>query len=269
MWIPGLRIQRVSSECEQVLRLVPVLALFLSAAVAAAERTWDQEAAKKKVNEMLAVERERRQPWNAIPWHTNPQTALAESREKRRPLLVFMFAEADGPPIEKCCLSGRLIRSLTLPDPEVERKITGSFVPLKLVYRPGKGFGVGWPVLQKWENRFKFAGSDGAAGCSVINADLTMEFANSGSSLISELFDSTAYDKRKFSRMLSRGYQRWKEDGIIRREGGLSVKEVADEVARHRSGVAFEVTREAEMRIPPKGYSLEKAVELFEMAGGR
>ena len=252
-----------------MLPIVRLLLLSASLAWSAPERVWDQEAAREKVSQMLEVERDRRQPWNAIPWHTDPRTALAEAREKRRPLLIFMFLEADGPPIEKCGLSGRLIRALTLTHPEVQRKITGSFVPLKLVYRPQKGFGVSWPVLRQWDHRFAFAGNDGTAGCTVVNADLTMEFANSGSSLISELFESTAYDGRKFSRMLSRGYQRWKEDGIISREGGLSVKERADEVERHRDGVASDVTREGEMRIPPKGYSLEKALELSRLAGGR
>jgi hypothetical protein len=161
------------------------------------------------------------------------------------------------------------MRALTLTDAEVERKITSSFVPLKLAYTPDKGFGVKWPALSRWETRFQFAGPDGSAGCAVINAELTMEFANSGSSLISELFDSTAYDSRKFSGMLSRGYQRWREDRIVSAEGGLSENERDDEVLRYRAGVAFDVAREGEMRIPPKGYSLGKAVELFRMAGSK
>lgn len=256
-------------DCEQVPRFLAILVLIACAAGAAHAAEWDQKAARKKVEEMLKIEATRRQPWNAIPWHTNPQRALAEARAKGRPLLLFMFMEAEGPPLEKCCLSGRLMRALTLIDPEVERKITSSFVPLKLPYNAEKGFEVHWPVLKKWETRFKFTGPDGSAGCAIVNVDLSMEFANSGSSMISELFTSPAYDRRQFSRMLSRGYQRWKEDGIVSREGGLSANEREDEIQNYRAGVAFDVNREEEMRIPPKGYSLANALELFRLAGAR
>ena len=257
-------------DCEQVrilLRLSCFFLLFGMVPVGARERVWNQDKAKEKVAEMLKVEASRKQPWNAIPWHSDPKAALAEARRLKRPLLVFMFSQEKGPPLELCCLPGRLIRGIALSDADVQRKVKSSFVPLKLVYTEGSGFPVKWSVLKGWETKFDYSSDLGSAGCAVINSDLNMEFANSGSAMMGELFDSVAYDARKFSRMLSRGYQRWKEDGIIGREGGLSIEDRKQEVDRYRRGVAYEVEKEGQMRFAPKGYSLEKALELFRLAG--
>ena len=270
--IPCLRIGGGVGEGAGVRRLLVFLSLILmvgSLGAAPKERVWDQEVAKAKIAKVLEVEGTRKQPWNTIPWHSDPKAAVAEARGSRKPLLVFMFSKEAGPPLEPCCPPGRLIRALSLSDSEVQKKIIGSFVPLKLIYTEGKGFGVKWLVLNGWETKFQFAAGDGCAGCAILNADLNMEFANSGSALVGELFESVAYDPKKFSTMLSRGYQRWKEDGIMGREGGLSMRERQQEVDRYRRGVVFEVEKEGEMRLPPIGYSLAKAMELFRMAGAR
>jgi hypothetical protein len=42
--------------------------------------------------------------WRQIPWHTDPATALQQSRDEKRPLFVWLAGgrDRDGTPLERC-----------------------------------------------------------------------------------------------------------------------------------------------------------------------
>ena len=87
--------------------------------VRAAEAEWDQAKAKKMVANVLEVEKAKTRPWNRIPWRAVPADAVAEAKKEGKPLLVFFYVEQMGPPLERCCPEGRLLRTHALSDSTV------------------------------------------------------------------------------------------------------------------------------------------------------
>lgn len=231
------------------------------------ERVWDQPAAEKMVKEAITVERSGKRPWNKISWRTDIKKAINDARNRGRPLLVFFYVPMDGPPLEDSCPGGRLMRAHVLSDATVQGLVSKHFIPLKLKLDPQKGFPVDWPALKRWQTAFKMNQGKGFAGCSVVASDLHVEFGNTGSARVWELFDSTAYDAKKFAAMLRLAADRNTEDRSLRAQRGINATERRMVVGRFREGVGKAVKTEGRSHLPPKGYSLEQALKLYELAG--
>ena len=112
---------------------------------------------------------------------------------------------------------------------------------------------------------YKFADGKGFTGCSVVSSDLEIEYANTGSARIWEMFESTAYDAGRFAEMLERASARLSEERSLKAQSRISALERKVEVHRFRQGIQRAVKSEGTLRLPPKGFSLELALELFEM----
>lgn len=159
------------------------------------------------------------------------------------------------------------MRAHVLSDSTVQSLVSKNFVPLKMKLDPQKGFPVDWPALKRWQTAFKMNQGKGFAGCSVIASDLHVEFGNTGSARVWELFDSTAYDAKKFAAMLRMAADRNTEDRSLRAQRGINAAERRMVVGRFREGVGKAVKTEGRSHLPPKGYSLEQALKLYELAG--
>jgi hypothetical protein len=242
------------------------MVLAVNGAVAA-EKAWDQAGAKKMVAKVLEVEKAKNRPWNGIAWRKLTSSAVDEAKKTGMPIFVFFFVEQDGPPLERCDLEGRLIRTHVLSNPTVAAHIKASFIPVKLKLETGKDFPVDWPALKKTATAFAFSNAKGFAGCSIVSPDLEIEYGNSGSAKMCELFDSTAYSAKEFAGMLERASSRVMEERSLRVQRGISDFERKLEVHRFRRGVTLAVRSEGVSHLPPKGYSLERALELYQMAG--
>jgi|GEM_PF-6935618 len=71
--------------------------------------------------------------WREIDWHDDAAVAIAEAQERGLPLLVFVYktlepASADADAV--MCLGAKVTRGTALADPEIQKTITSSFVPL-------------------------------------------------------------------------------------------------------------------------------------------
>ena len=248
------------------LAVLGFLALSLLDA-AAAERKWDQARAKKMVAKVLEVEKRKNRPWNRIPWRTNVSNAVQESKKTGKPIFVFFFVEQNGPPLEGCGLEGRLLRAHSLADSTVLSLIKSKCIPVKLKLDKKKPFPVDWPALGKWAAAFKFSNGRGFAGCSVVSFDLQIEYGNSGSARLFEVLDSSAFDPKRFAAMMERSASRLTEERSLRVQRGVTEYERKVELYRFRKGVTRAVQSESRSQLPPKGYSLEQALELYQIAG--
>lgn len=233
----------------------------------AAERSWDQVEAKKMVARVLEIEKGKKRPWNRIPWRTHIANAVKESKGSGRPILVFFFVEQDGPPLERCGLEGRLLRAHTLADSTVLSIIKSKFIPVKVKLKRGEKFPLDWPALKKWATTFNFSNARGFAGCSVVSSDLQIEYGNSGSAKLSEMLDTPAFSAKEFAKMLERSANRVLEERSLRVQRRITAYERKVELERFRKGVTRAVRSESRTRLPPSGYSLEQALELYQMAG--
>ena len=246
---------------------VSALAVLVSGPVRAQEPEWDQLGARKTVALVLEMEKGGKRPWNLIPWRKSLSDAAAEARSTGKPIFLFYFTKQAGPPLEPCCPPGRLIRALSLSNSTVLSAIKRNFIPVKLALEDGQPFPLNWPALQKTATAFAFSNNRGFAGCSVISTDLEVEYGNTGSTRIWELFDSTGYDPKKFASMLERAASRNLEERALKAQRGISTLERRGEIFRFRQGVTRAVRTEGRLRLPPRGFSLEQALELFELAG--
>jgi len=232
-----------------------------------ASEKWDQGNAKSMVAKVLEVEKAGALPWNRIPWRIQAQSALEEARATGKPLFIFFFVPQAGPPTEPCGLEGRLLRTHALSDPKIIEMVKARCVPMKIRLKKGEDYPVDWPALKHWATAFKFSNQRGFAGCSVVSSDLTIEFGNSGSARIFELLSSPAFDPEEVLGMLKRAMERVNEERSILVQRGISNEEREAEILRFRKGVTRAVRSEGRRRLPPGGYSLEQALELYRMAG--
>lgn len=235
------------------------------------ERCWDQAEAVRRVERMLAIEHSG-QPWREIPWRTDPWQASREAASTGKPLFVWFYQrKATGPAEAPCCAGGRMMRALALSDPYVQLKIRTHFVPLELPIEPGtKEFPLDWPALTGWRIAYALLGgerNDGFTGGSVVSPDLMVEYASTGSAMPWELFDSPAYDAEKMAALLSRGLQRAEEERALREDRSLSVAERTRRLAAFRRELSRKVGEEGRLRLPPPGFTLEGALELFRLTG--
>ncbi|MEM7519114.1 MAG: hypothetical protein AAF368_19585, partial [Planctomycetota bacterium] len=99
----------------------------------------------------------------------------------------------------------------------------------------------------------------------VVSPDLQVELGNTGSAFVWEMFESTAYDAEKFSAMLDRALARFEKRAAIR--AGKSGEEQTNALATFDRGLKRAVTGEGRFRLPPRGFSVEGAKELFRLTG--
>jgi hypothetical protein len=163
-----------------------------------------------------------------------------------------------------------MMRAVALADPAVQAKVSDRFVPLKVTILPGtKEFPLDWPAAAGWRNSYRLMGgegNEGFTGCSVVGPDLQIEYGNTGSAFVWELFESTAYDAGRFAAMLYRAHERWSEEETIRKEAVLPGMRDR-RIERHRRQVSRAVANEGRLRLPPRGFTVEGAKELFRLSG--
>ena len=251
-------------------RIVLSLALTCSVATSAAGREpWDQAKAKTMVAKVLEVEKSKKRPWNQIRWRANLASAVKEASKTRRPLFVFFYVERAGPPLEPCGLEGRLLRTHALSDLKVAYLVNTKCVPVKIPLKTGKGqkFPVDWPALKKWSAGFKYSNARGFTGCSVVSYDHAIEYGNSGSAKLSEILETPAFQSKEVQKMLERALLRVSEERSLVVQRGIREVERKREIQNFRLGVTRAVQSESRTKLPPRGYSLEQALELYQIAG--
>ena len=161
-----------------------------------------------------------------------------------------------------------MMRAVALSDKAVQQKVARSFVPLKVVIPyPKTKFPLDWPAVAHWRNSYALMDGTGFTGCSVVSPDLEVEYGNTGSAFIWEMFDSTAYDATKFTAMLDRAQERWARERALLVDTKLSEDERARRLASVRSEVRVAVGKESRFRLPPRGFTVQGAIELFELSG--
>lgn len=160
------------------------------------------------------------------------------------------------------------MRAVALSDKAVQAKAARSFVPLKLeISYPKSTFPLDWPALAGWKASYSLMDGKGFTGCSVVSPDLKAEYGNTGSAFIWEMFDSTAYNAPKFAAMLDRAQARWAQDKKIQADMTLSDQERERQLARFRGEMSGAVAKEGRFRLPPKGFTVQGAIELFQLSG--
>jgi hypothetical protein len=163
------------------------------------------------------------------------------------------------------------MRAVALSDKSVQEQVAKSFIPLKVVIPYGtKEFPLDWEAMSHWRLVYKLMGGEkctGLTGCAVVSPDLHTEYANTGSAFVWEMFESTAYDAKKFAAMLDLANQRAEQEIAIRENSQLSDKERKEQLASFRKNVRNTVAKEGAPRPKPKGFTEWHAIELFALSG--
>ena len=163
------------------------------------------------------------------------------------------------------------MRAVSLSDKVVQEKVEKSFVPLKVKITFGdEKFPLDWLALKIWQDTYARMGgpkTTGITACAVVSPDLKTEYGSTGSAFVWEMFDSIAYDASKFSTMLDRAAERGGREKAIRADKGLDDEERDAKLASFRAEVRRAVGEEGRFRLPPRGFTIQGAVELFELSG--
>lgn len=163
------------------------------------------------------------------------------------------------------------MRAVALSDEAVQEKIAKSFVPLTVVIPyGGKEFPLDWPAMASWRAVHTWMGGEkcaGLTGCAVVSSDTQTEYANTGSAFVWEMFESTAYDPKKFAAMLDRGLQRAGRENAIRADGELTDAERKSQLAKFHKEVRAAVLEEGRGRGKPRGFTDLHALEIFIRTG--
>lgn len=163
------------------------------------------------------------------------------------------------------------MRAVALGDEKVQKKIEANFIPLKVRMEPGaKEFPLSWPALLNWRIAYGVMGgkdNQGFTGCSVVSPSLDFEYANTGSALIWEMFTSDAYDAGRFGAMLDRAIARRRTEVSILNDHSLTERQRRRRLVEFRRKTRDAVAAEGRLTLPPRGFSVEHATELFRMAG--
>ena len=163
------------------------------------------------------------------------------------------------------------MRAVALSDKIVQEKVAKSFIPLKVKIPYGsKEFPLDWPGMKNWSFVHLLMGGEkcqGLTGCSVVSPDSKTEYANTGSAFVWELFESTAYDSKKFAAMLDRGVERAAREQVIRKDTELSEKERESRLVSFHREVRSALAEEGRARTKPKGFYDLHAIELFGLSG--
>ena len=163
------------------------------------------------------------------------------------------------------------MRAVSLSDKIVQEKVKMSFIPLKVKIDFGtEKFPLDWPALKVWQDTHRNMGgpkTTGLTACSVVSPDLKIEYGSTGSAFVWEMFDSIAYDAKKFADMLDRADQRSEQAKKIRADKSLDDKAREAKLASFHEEVRKAVGADGRFRLPPRGFSIQGAVELFELSG--
>ena len=81
------------------------------------------------------------------------------------------------------------------------------------------------------------------------------------------MFESTAYDAKKFAAMLDRGAERAAREQVIRNDTKLSEQERESQLVSFHKEVRSALAEEGHARTKPKGYSDLHSLELFSLSG--
>ena len=159
------------------------------------------------------------------------------------------------------------MRAVALSEGKIQQTIIKNFIPLKveMTYPPKmKAFPLDWPAMTKWRIGYKMMGGAGYTGCSVVSPDLTTEYGSTGSAMVWELFDSVAYDAKKFQAMLDQSIAFAAKEKAIHESAENRIAEKF-QLAKFRAEVRK--ANRSNVRLPPKGFSIDRAKELFRMTG--
>ena len=163
------------------------------------------------------------------------------------------------------------MRAVALADGTVQDKVGKSFIPLKVMIAHGtKEFPLDWPAMRQWSAVYRKMGGEkceGITACAVVSPDLKVELGNTGSAFVWELFDSIAYDAKKFAAMLDRSGERWARQKGILADKGLSEKDREGKLASFHAEIRRAIEAEGQFQLPPKGFTISNALELFELSG--
>ena len=163
------------------------------------------------------------------------------------------------------------MRAVALSDKAVQDKVTKSFVPLKVMIPYGsKTFPLDWPAMGYWGAVHQLMGGEkctGITGCAVVSADTKTEYANTGSAFVWEMFESTAYDSKKFAAMLDRGLDRATREQALRADPKLADTERKAQLVKFHKEVRAAVLDEGKGHGKPKGFTDLHAIELFLRTG--
>ena len=157
-----------------------------------------------------------------------------------------------------------MLRAVALSNKDVQKFVADHYVPLKLGFNKLDGFPVDWPALQAWATAYKFSDGRCFTGCSVVSPDLEAEYGTTGAAMVWEMFESSAYDAVRFNAVLSAAGDRAREERVIRTQRGVTESERTAEIARFRKGLDRAVEVNGRFQLPPKGFSVEKVMALFE-----
>ena len=160
------------------------------------------------------------------------------------------------------------MRAVALSDKSAQEKIAKDFVPLKVVMpKHSPAFALDWPALAVWRAAYKTGDGSGFTGCSVVSPDLQMEYGSTGSAFIWEMFDSIAYDAKKFNAMLDKAAQHAAREREIHADKKIGVLELMSQLATFRAEVKQTMETETRFRLPPKGFTIKGAMDLFTLTG--
>jgi hypothetical protein len=160
------------------------------------------------------------------------------------------------------------MRAVALSDKSAQEKIAKHFVPLKLAIQPrSPEFPLDWQALAGWRFAYKLGKGEGFTGCTIVSPDLEIEYASTGSAMVWEMFDSIAYDAQKFNAMLDRGDQRAAIERAIFANKKLNAWEKQRQLASVRVEFKEAMSKEGRFQLPPKGFTIEDAMDLFRLSG--
>lgn len=160
------------------------------------------------------------------------------------------------------------MRAVALSSTRIQKRIAKDSIPLKVVmtYPKRSAFPLDWPALRIWTQAYERMDGKGFTGCALISHDLQVQYAHTGSAMVWELFDSTAYDEARFFAMVERGAKRAAEERALRTATGKSLAARTLDVARFRAHLTRKVEAEGPFRLPPRGFRIRFATELFALA---
>lgn len=160
------------------------------------------------------------------------------------------------------------MRSVSLSNKTVQKKVRESFIPLKLQIDYGtKRFPLDWPAMKGWKVAYSFMGGErvkGITGCSVVSPDLKLELASTGSAFVWQLFDSVAYDPEKFYRMLDQSLSFHRRYQAILASRGFGKR---FELASLKREIKRDKKSRGRFQFPPDGFKAEYAKDLFRLSG--
>ncbi|MBI1270791.1 hypothetical protein GC174_10195 [bacterium] len=163
------------------------------------------------------------------------------------------------------------MRTVSLSNDAVQKRIEESFIPLKVSIEPGsKSFPLDWPAMRSWRFAYALMGGPsvkGITGCSVITPDRKIQLGHTGSAFVWEMFDSVAYDANRFSAMLDNSLECYRDYEQIKTDPSINEFKRKRRLARFSREVKSAADRNNRFHLPPQGFSAQNAIELFKLSG--